>query len=537
MSRTGKNWSHDRTGLEQALTSYLPNRRWFGGKARTIAATQIDETVPVPYSSRTALLCFLTVTYLQGDPERYLLPLAASFSDAVPALLKDHPGAAIARVKGPHGEGLLHEALIDTDFCESLFGLIRSRRRLRGEAGELSGFAGESVRVISPDEGLAPSAVNAEQSNSSVTFGKKFILKIYRRVEEGINPDLEIGRFLTERGFAATPPVLGYIEYHAGARRSTVAVLQEYVSNQGDAWHYTADVLRRYFERILSRSPEEQRNVPLAGANFLDVLVGEIPEQASELVGTFLESARLLGLRTAEMHLLLASETEHPDFKPEPYSTLSRRSMYQSLRNLANRTFNLIRQGLPDMPTETREIAEQVLALESTVFETFHLVMERKFTAYRIRVHGDYHLGQVLFTGKDFKIIDFEGEPARSLGERRLKRSPLRDVAGMIRSFDYAVNDTIRKMAESGVVKEEETDRVRAWARYWHFWVSVAFVQAYLEEARKGTYLPATEDDFKLLLTVLLLEKAVYEVSYELNNRPAWLGIPAQGIIGLLKRG
>ncbi len=527
---------HERAILEAVLASYLPERRWFGGKARTITGTRIEDAVTVPYSSRTALVCLVTVTYLQGDPERYLIPLTASFSDSVPALLRGHADAVIARVQGPHGEGLLHDALVDPDFCESLLALIRTRRRLRGSSGEMGGFGGEALRLISQAEDLSPSGITAEQSNSSVTFGKKFILKVYRRVEEGINPDLEIGKFLTDKGFTGTPPVVGHIEYRADGRRSTIGVLQEYVSNQGDAWQYAADVLGRYFERVFARSPEEQRNIPMPGSNFIDAIDGEIPEQASGLIGTFLESARLLGLRTAEMHLLLASEAEHPDFKPEPYTTLSQRSMYQSLRNLANQTFDLIRQGLADMPPKMRAVAEQVLATEPEVFQVFRLVLEKKFSAFRIRVHGDYHLGQVLFTGKDFKIIDFEGEPARSLGERRLKRSPLRDVAGMIRSFDYAVHSRLRRMAENGVVNEEELDRIAGWARYWHFWVSVAFVQDYLREARKGSYLPASQADLKTLLAVLLLEKAVYEVSYELNNRPDWLEIPAQGILGLLRR-
>jgi maltose alpha-D-glucosyltransferase/alpha-amylase len=243
-----------------------------------------------------------------------------------------------------------------------------------------------------------------------------------------------------------------------------------------------------------------------------------------------LESARLLGQRTAELHIALASLPDDPDFVPEPFSKLYQRSLYQSMRNLSGEVFQLLRRSMGDLSETVREEARKILELEDEVLKCFRSILDRKISAMRIRCHGDYHLGQVLYTGKDFVIFDFEGEPAHPLSERRLKRSPLRDIAGMLRSFHYAAYSALFAQQATGLIREEDLAYVEAWAHFWYLWVCVAFLKAYLPAAARERIVPQQRDELQVLLDAYLLEKAVYELGYELNNRPDWVRIPLRGI-------
>jgi maltose alpha-D-glucosyltransferase/alpha-amylase len=264
------------------------------------------------------------------------------------------------------------------------------------------------------------------------------------------------------------------------------------------------------------------------------MLAGEEPAPAvGEQIGAFVESARLLGVRTAQLHAVLASDAVNPAFAPEPYTPYYQRAFYQSLRNLTTNSFTLLSRVVQedkDAPAE----AALVLKLEDQVLDRFRRLLGRTLTSLRARSHGDYHLGQVLYTGNDFVIIDFEGEPLRTLSERRLKRSPLRDVAGMLRSFSYAVHSALLELKESGLNEESET-RAASWGRVWQARVSAIFLRAYLEQVEGAAFLTADRAEIELLLDVYMLEKAVYELAYELNNRPNWLIVPLRGIRELLQ--
>jgi maltose alpha-D-glucosyltransferase/alpha-amylase len=310
-----------------------------------------------------------------------------------------------------------------------------------------------------------------------------------------------------------------------------LAALLELVPNEGDAWSLTRDALRDFFERALASGPPPSpaRLTPEA---ILSAADGETPDEVQDLIGTYLESARLLGQRTAELHAALGSITD-ASFVPEPHSPYYQRALYQSLRNQAAESFRLLRRRSIEEGLELPAEAISVLERESDVLAAFRQVVGSVIRSPRIRTHGDYHLGQVLYTGRDFVIIDFEGEPARPIAERRVKRTPLRDVAGMLRSFSYAVQDV--RIAESTAGLAERADDFDAWGRLWNLWVCATFVRAYLQTPTVKPLLPATREELLLLLRVSLLEKAVYEISYELNNRPDWLEIPLRGILELLE--
>jgi len=529
----------EKTALEGHLEQYLARCRWFGGKARAIKSTKIQELLPVVNVSSTAYFILVRVEYMDGDGETYVLPLAYAAGERSAEVLREHPQSVVVRLHANDGreEGILFDAVMDKGFCDTFLDMIARRRQRKGVAGEL---LAHRTRVFGQmrgpsNEPLEASILKAEQSNTSVIYGDRFILKLFRRVQEGVNPDFEIGRFLTEKGFAHIPPVAGALEYRIEKKDPmTIAIFHGLVQNEGDAWKYTLDVLDDYFERTLAHRDQE-RDFGIPEAPLLDLVNTELPPIAAEMIGPYLESARLLGRRTAELHLLLASASSDPNFTPEPFSKLYQRSLYQSMRSLTGQVFGLLRQRLKVLPEAVQAGAQEILGYEDAILDMFRSLTEQKITAMRIRCHGDYHLGQVLCTGKDFVIIDFEGEPARPISERRIKRSALRDVAGMLRSFHYAANNALFTQVEKGLIRSKDRSYLECLARFWQLWVCVVFLTVYVDMARTGTFLPKTDRELQILLNGYLLEKAIYELGYELNNRPDWVRIPIQGIQELLQ--
>ncbi len=526
--------------LEALLLDYIKSRRWFRGKAREAWGAEINDIIPMRFNNSNAYIILFQVDYAEGEEETYAIPVAVADLEKGNRLDEDYTNAIIAKLKprGQNGESVLYDGMIDEDFCAMLLKAMGRRRTFRGKSGEIVTLPTRMFRRIrgSGEADLAPVPVNVEQSNTSVTYGNQFILKLFRRLEEGTNPDLEIGRFLTENTpFTNISQVAGSLEYRQGRRKSlSLAILQSYVQNEGDAWGYTLDFLERYFDGVLAH-PTVQ--VPPIPRKPLLSLLQEPPSLAQETIGSYLVSAQLLGQRTAELHIALASGLQNPDFAPEPYTLIYQTSLYQSLRGFAIRTMQLLRSNLKYLPEERQAVARQILDMEKNVIERYNLIRKQKIAAARIRCHGDYHLGQVLYTGNDFVIIDFEGEPARSLSERRLKRSPLRDVAGMLRSFHYVAHSAILKQMPLSSSPEDDKPLLQHWAQYWYTWVSVEFLNTYLDIMAQTGLLPAKPEHLKILLEAFLLDKALYEVSYELNNRPDWVEVPLQGILNLMEVG
>ncbi|MFQ5657221.1 MAG: maltose alpha-D-glucosyltransferase [Candidatus Methylomirabilales bacterium] len=530
--------------LEGLLPLYLRARRWFGGKARRIKSTTLLEAFPVPFAPLESFLTLVRVEYTEGDPDTYVLPLTSAVGERARQMQEGfpHPLRAQLEVKGKEGGagelGLLYDALYEKSFSAGLLDAIARRRHVKGANGE---FVASRTRAFariqdSAQVALDPKVLRVEQSNTSVVYGDQYVLKFFRRLEPGMNPDLELGRFLTERvSFPHIPPVAGALEYR---RRNgdavTLAILQGFVPNQGDAWQYTLHTLSRYFETVLARQAEMQA-LPIPRKNLLGLVEEEIPSLAKEAIGPYLESARLLGERTAELHAALARDLDDPSFAPEPFTDFYQRALYHGMLGLTDQAFQLLRQRLKNLPEAAREEARKVLALEEEVRRRFQPIRDRKIAAMRIRCHGDYHLGQILYTGKDFVIFDFEGEAARSLSERRIKRSPLRDVAGMLRSFHYASYAAL--VGQVPGLRPEDFSSLEPWAPFWYLWVSATFLKAYLAGAAHVPLLPRAQEELQALLDAYLLEKAVYELGYELNNRPDWLKIPLRGIQQILADG
>jgi maltose alpha-D-glucosyltransferase / alpha-amylase len=546
----------------EVLPEFLPGCRWFGGKAKSLRDLRIVEKIPLSQDSVLSYLLFLEARYTEGGPDVYLLPLSFAVTGKSDQgldemiveglrvkldyewltvkgkmIIEEHPASVLARIRVGTEEGILFDAAFDESFREILLSAIARRKRIPGEEGEVLGIPGKMFRRLlgEKDLPLGSQVMKAEQSNTSFLYEDRFFLKLFRNLNEGINPDQEITRFLTEkRGFGHIPPFAGSLEYRRrGAEPISLALLQGQISNPRDAWTHTLNAVHRYFEQALSRSPEVPE-IPPAPSSLLRVDFASIPALLKELIEPqYLEMAALLGKRTGEMHLALAAPPEEDDFAPEPFSMLYQRGVYQSLRTHLRKVFQTLRAQLPKLPEGCRQEAEKVLAGEARILKVFQNFLSRKFSAMRIRIHGDYHLGQVLYTGKDFVIIDFEGEPARALGERRLKRSPLRDIAGMVRSFHYAAFSALHKEV---AVRKEDIPLLEPWADLWHQYISGIFLRGYFDTVGKASFIPREPGELEVLNKIFLLEKAVYEVGYELNNRPEWIFVPLKGILTLLAK-
>ena len=534
----------DRPVFERAIARFLPGRRWFAGKARTLRNVTITDSIPLT-GARAAMgprVLIVRVEFSEGEAETYSVPLALVEGERAENLLADSPRSVVTRIYRRGDSAVIAEGLLDPEVCRAFLDVVRGRRTLRGSSGgRLSGRPTPALRAaLNAAEAPEPQIFRAEQSNTSVLFGQSLILKLFRKVEAGVNPDLELGLFLGERSpYANTPAVAGSLEYSAdGAAPATLAIVHEFVPNEGDAWQYTLDALSRFYEQALTERVQQGVAPPERPAGgLLERALAPMPEAVGELVGSYVQSAQLLGVRVAQLHAALAADTIDAGFTPEPFTPHYQRGVYQSMRNLTARAMQLLRAALPDLEEGPRADAEALLAAEPALLKRFAGMTAGPLDAKRIRNHGDLHLGQVLFTGRDFMIIDFEGEPARSLSDRRVKRTPLRDVAGLMRSFNYATYAALLDASARGLVDpgSEAARDLEAWGRAWCDAVSAAFLSAYLVESDGAEWIPSDRDDLEMLLDTSLLEKAVYELTYELNNRPTWVPIVLEGLRELLE--
>ena len=528
------------SALSQALPGFLRNQRWFAGKAQKIEAAEVVDFIPLRREPAVYLF-LIRVEYAEVGSEIYAIPLARALTTSEGRPRQGDISSSALRLQvedQEHEETLtLFDAVWDEGFLRILLDAIAGRHTFKGMAGELLGMPAPAFKRLGGEANvhLEPSILKAEQSNTSIVYGRRLILKLFRRIAEGVNPEVEVCSFLTERtSFANFPAVAGTLEYRQAQKQPvSIAVLQAFVPNQGDAWKYTLGALGEYFNRVATYGVDE---IVLPTKSLLALSQEDAPPRVAELIGTYLESAQLLGQRTAELHVALSSGVQDPAFSPEPFSAAYQRSLSESMVALAIQNLDLLRRRSQHLPPEARELARAILDQQDELVAGFRAVLSRSITgSMRTRVHGDYHLGQVLNTGTDFVIIDFEGEPSRSLDDRRIKCSPLRDVAGMLRSFHYAAYSVVFVRASGRLGPGEDARHLDPWAQYWQTYVSAAFLKSYLSVAEQASFLPVDLTELEALLDAYLLEKAIYELGYELNSRPGWTRIPLQGILQTLE--
>ena len=482
------------------LDPFLSRQRWFAGKARRIANARLADR-SVPAGSDSVALAIVEVAYADGGTDRYFLPLAF-VTEPVPGATGAH--AVLARVGGAR-TGFFVDALSDDASCRMLLDTLLEERAIVMQNGTGRPTAYAQTRRTSRGERIARSA--AEQSNSCILFDERFVLKLLRRLEAGPNPELEISRVLAGAGFSHVPPLIAALEYRQdGADATPLAMVQGFVENRGSGWDQATADVRQYL-------------------NASDPAAGE-----KTAIG-FLELATLLGRRTAELHLALAAEHLDPAFAPEPFTVGDAVALAEQTQRDARNTLASLSERLDTLSEPVQVHARAVLHNRERLMARVVSAAGVSARSLRTRVHGDYHLGQVLVTGSDFVIIDFEGEPARPLRERRAKHSPLKDVAGMVRSFGYAAHATLLAAARQNPrALADLAPRARAWDDA----VSDAFVGEYRWIVEASGLVPAVAHDFDRLLDAFVLEKAVYELGYELASRPEWIDIPLLGILQVL---
>ncbi len=524
-----------RQKCELLLPQYLIRCRWFASKSRTIRAVRINESIRIPCKNEPAQLLLIEVRYNEGAPELYMLPVSFAPEPDAAHIYEEHPGSCIMPLRAAGTDGILYESILNDEFRNIMLSSMARKAKIKGDSGELAFDSRPPLKKLLKKEidGLSSRPLSADQSNSSIIYGERYFLKLYRKLDAGIHPDREITQHLTEhRLYENIPAYAGAIEYQRSRRPPiTVGMLQHYVESMGDAWALTVDFANRYFDRILIK--KEELEPPKTGASFLaGIGEADVPELLRDLIGTpFMETAALLGRRTAELHCALSTAAGNDNFKHERFSMLYQRSVFQSMQSLAKRTIGTLKKNIGSLPEDAQADARGVIDAEQSIIEALRSILQKKIDASKIRIHGDYHLGQVLYTGKDFIIIDFEGEPARSISERRLKQTPFKDIAGMIRSFHYAAHAPLFQLK---TVRPEDIALLQPWIEPWYYCVSGLFTGAYIEVAESRAFMPREHIERRILMQTYLLEKAVYELSYEMNNRPDWIIIPLKGIISTL---
>ncbi|HVB34161.1 MAG TPA: putative maltokinase [Patescibacteria group bacterium] len=532
-------WENLQRPLEQRLPGFLSEQRWFGGKTRVIQNVKIADFIPVPLEGAAACILLARVIYEEGVAETYAVPLLESPLESLPERPRggtDERPKLLVPAEG--GERVLTDALWDPGLLAKLLEALASASHLSGARGEMVGLPTPALETLRRAAGtrLEPALLKAEQSNTSILYGRCFVLKFFRHVEEGLNPDFEMGEFLSVRaGFPCVPATAGCFEYRRpGAQPATMGILQAYVANRGDAWRRTLAALDGFYGRVESSGPAE-----LPGERPGRGLVAQArrPSEAAALwLGEYREAAYKLGRRTGELHLALSSDTNDPEFRPEPFSPDEQREVSESMIRLAEQALGMLGRRAAELPAALGGKIRAALAAEGEILGRFELLRERRLTGLRTRIHGDLHLGQILDTGDDFVFIDFEGEPARSLAERRAKHSPVRDVAGMLRSFHYAAYAALFGRVGDAGAADPRFAALSGFADGWRRWASVEFLRGYLEAAEGAAFLPTGTGELEFFLNLWLLDKAMYELKYELNHRPGWVAIPLEGICDLAEK-
>ncbi|MBD3272271.1 MAG: maltose alpha-D-glucosyltransferase, partial [Elusimicrobia bacterium] len=410
--RFNQNWEEllkgkNRSVLEEKiLPGYAPQCRWFGSKSKSIRKVRIIDDIRLSFQGEQFHLLFLAFDYKDGSPESYILPVSYASSHKAKEIAEGKSHSIIAHVISDSSEeGIIYESFLDEKFSAMLLQSLIKRKNSKGSSGELVFIQGKQCKKICSGDDMTPRPIKAEQSNTSICYDKKCILKLYRKIAEGTSPELETIRYLTDKaGYKNIPAYAGTIEYHIRKKPPyTIGLFQEYIEHEGDAWTLSLDSVAQYYERVLSHK-HELPETPVEPLDLFDE-TKELPDYMNNLIGSIYPNlAALLGKRTAEMHTALGSKSAIPDFEPEPFSLLFQRSIYQSIRTLVHRTFQEAYRITAKAPPELRSDIAMIIESEDEILKRFDPLMKRKCSVDKIRIHGDYHLGQVLYTGKDFII-------------------------------------------------------------------------------------------------------------------------------------
>jgi maltose alpha-D-glucosyltransferase/alpha-amylase len=499
-----------RAELETAvLPGYLQSKRWFANKGASITVATILKSARVPQKPHDSFILLIEVATREGRPDIYQVPICF-----IPANEHEQPDGAMVPITVGQTQGFLCDAAYCESFRSSLLTYIITNTTVGQDGGEELVF--RSAHQL-PAEQLPSRTLSAEQSNTSFIYSERFFLKMYRKVEFGLNPDTELSQYLSDTSFRNTPAYCGEITWKTSEGNLSLGILNELVAGSTDGWSFIISQLRDLNTRLLAK--KHLLNEEETEAELKELLHGQLTW-----------AIRLLGKRTAEMHTALASSTD--DFAPEQDLEQQQSRVISQVRDSVERTLKMLGDSIDSLEASTRDEAKKLLdARDELLAMIEHYVPGESGST--IRVHGDYHLGQVLYKDGDFYITDFEGEPARSYAVRRNKQSPLRDVAGMIRSFHYVAYGSVLLDERT---RPEDHKVLFPVLQKWYEQITDVFLHAYLQSVEDQTLVGASNEAFNSMLTLFLLDKALYELVYELNNRPDWVRIPVKGICSVIEK-
>lgn len=515
------------------LPEYLQKTNWFVGKGRRIQTITIAEKTIIPFEISNVCLLLLEITYESGLPETYNLPVTFVKEPLAKSIKESCPLAVIVQLKIGYEQGILCDAFYTPELQHWLFKNMADNISVKVDGSEIHFTANEALKKHAAQGGIKPRIHPGLQNNTSVTYDNSFFLKMYRKVDRDTNPDVEISRYLAgEAGFPYTPAYLGSIEWTKEKDSVVLGMMQVMVENHGDGRSFMLERLNNYIERILAGGRfipgiEEPLNLITDPVSY-----DQLPQELQTLLGgPAAEQSRLFGIRTAMLHLALAADTSNEDFAAEDFSLHYQRSLFSSMQSLVRETYQSIDRRIQKFPAEIQTGLEQIRSRKNEVLDELRKIYTKKLQASKIRIHGNLHLQQILLTGKDVAIHDFGGNPHRNYSERRLKRSPLRDVASMIRSFNYVAHKAFLNTTQ---VSKEEARELMPFAGFWAHYMSNFFLDAYLEKIQNSFFIPQAKEDRDMMLRTYLLEGILHDLNFELNNRPKYVAVPLRLIHSIM---
>jgi maltose alpha-D-glucosyltransferase / alpha-amylase len=515
------------------LPDFLLKTRWFTNKEKSIYDINITNTFKLPLPQDNAIILLMEVTYESGLPHTYQLPITLVEEKFANKLNETHPEAVVCSVKIGEASHFIVDAFYVPGFQKAILDKMVKGDTLQLDGSEIRFYGNDSLlKYCNEREEIKSRVVPVEDTNTSIAYDNCFFLKMYRHVDRSINPDVEVTRFLTEQvKFPQVPDFVGAIEWHFQKDIVVLGMMQDMVEYHGNGRSFMLERLNNFHERISARAeyPSFQLKENLSDP----VDYEKVPEDLKEFVsGTVAEGVRLIGVRTGEMHKALASSSGLVDFKPEDFSLHYQRSLFAGLQSLVREAFQNLERSVSTLDEEARQEAHEILGRKDEILTKLKRIYTKKIDVAKIRIHGNFHLRKVLFTGKDVAILDFGGDPSRSYSERRLKRSALRDVASMIRSFYYVAYEGLLLKSD---ISNEERQKLKSFADLWIHYVSGYYMQSYLDSVKDTTFIPKDKDDLEVLLQTFLLQKALQSLNYELNNRKELVIIPLRLIKSIIK--
>ncbi|MEZ4883257.1 MAG: putative maltokinase [Chitinophagales bacterium] len=518
---------------QEVFPAYLRSSRWFGGKAKVIDKLQIERWLVMPLPKRNGYFLVLKIDYQDSLPERYALTISHASEGTTAEIEAEHPQALIAYARFKNKQGAIYDSIYRNGYRMSLIQMMANNEVLEANQTLLSFYKGTYLTDV--EEIQQSKVLKVEQSNSSIIYDNKYFLKLYRKIDYAINPDVEVTRFLSEKtNFRNLPLFAGSAELRNEKQQSLIlGMLMQLVDNEGDAWTYTLKNTYSYFDKLIETAAiQSEPPTVVEGKDYTGFK--DMPAIFQQAIDKdYFNSVKLLAQRTAEMHIALGKGDDFSSFGTEPLTLDHQNRFLNETRNLVESRFNLLQSLTNILQENVGDLALKILNSREKLLHLLEDILSNPLAAKRIRIHGDYHLGQVLYTGDDFIIIDFEGEPDKPFADRRNKYSCLKDLAGMVRSFHYAAYATIYQYLNQ---KGARFLHVEAWADQWYHYIGNYFLNNYIDALKGSKLLPQKRSSILKLLQAYILEKAVYELGYELNNRPEWVIIPLKGISYILKR-